>query len=236
MMLDLKEYKKLCKETGISKQGNYNNGYKYCNEIYQNQYINKIVLPILKKIEHKKRIVFLFLESCPHSTKNYIFDNLYNYITYRNDSYLWNICTGFGINPKGFTKFQCLSNLVNYQHKDENIPIILLDLFPFHGIGLNSNIRRTICNNINNKYLLIDAINYMDKIKKVEPKSEILFLFAVPCTIWNYSGGYGNGSLYCNANNQIGLLGMFNNKSVVMNVGGQYISSMAIKDWVSLEL
>jgi len=58
------------------------------------------------------------------------------------------------------------------------------------------------------------------------------FLFGVPYTIWNFAGGYGDGSLYSNSKNiNTGPLGDFHNNGVVINVGGQNISSDAITNW-----
>ncbi len=92
MPLNQINYQALCNIVGIrNKYWNYTNGYTYCNKLY-NQYL-ALTLKTLTKINYQE-ITFIFLESCPEITSDYIFD-LGKKVHKR--SYLWNICIGFDI-------------------------------------------------------------------------------------------------------------------------------------------
>jgi hypothetical protein len=93
--------------------------------------------------------------------------------------------------------------------------------------------RQSITENISTPNILSDVKANIDAITNaLKPELGKLFLFGVPYTIWNNAGGYGNGSLYCDyKSNKNGLLGSFNNITVIMNSGGQNISSNVIKRW-----
>lgn len=227
MLLNNSQYNSLCEKIKVTP--NYKNGHQDCNSRYQD-YFEKVLSYISGN--NPTRVVCFFLEACPSNTQNYIF-NFDKGINSKNDSYLWNIYTGFNGNPvNGMKKDNCLFALLEHKTNDgENIPVIIFDLFPFHGIDLNG-YRINICNQINNADLLQDVKHYISQIQKRKK----LFLFGVPYTIWNFAGGYGDGSLYRNSGLvDSGLLGDFYNKSIVINVGGQNISSQAIKMWRSAE-
>lgn len=227
MPLSIDQYNAICRTVGIN-QGNFTNGYQYCYRLY-NAYFNNAINQ-LNGLTYNT-VVLVFLESCPQNTANYIFGNLNNQITSRNDQYLWNIYKGFfNSNPSpNMTKQACLNALIRYQTSlNRHVPVFILDLFPFHGIKLNGQIRRNICTNISDPRLLLDVNHYIQRIGQVKK----LFLFGVPYTIWNYSGGYGNGSIYINStSNKNGLLGSFHNNNVIINIGGQTLSSTGINIW-----
>lgn len=169
------------------------------------------------------------MEAGPQETKNYIFSDLTKVITVPSkdnkadpDQYLTRIYKGFLINDvlSGKTKSNALIELL-----DREIPVVLMDLFPFHGIKLESDNREKICDNLN--LMLDDTRKYLSRIKNKK-----YILFGVPYTIWHLSGGQGTGSLYADKSAH---LGTFENRKVVINMGGQSLSSTLIKKWVQNE-
>ncbi|MBK7478474.1 MAG: hypothetical protein IPI69_01235 [Bacteroidales bacterium] len=235
MPLSQLDYDKLCQSLGIPQgRRNYQNGYLYCDRLF-NSYFQNVITHLNSNCP--KKIVVLFLESCPANTANYIFE-CRKAVNWPNDSYLWNIYTGFfGKNPANMLKQDCLNDLLNYRTiQGTNVPVVILDLFPFHGINLNG-YRKNICSNIiSNLLILEDVIN---RVRTFPSSIERLFLFGVPYIIWNYLGGYGDGSIYMyslsaqmnNLSVQTGPLGSFHNTTVVVNIGGQNLSSRGIQDW-----
>lgn len=229
MPLSNLNYNKLCQSVGIPQsQRNYQKGYLYCDGLF-NTYFQNVTTYL--NSESPKKVILLFLESCPENTANYIFGTPNKPISFLNDSYLWNIYTGFlGANPiVDMTKGDCLNALLNYKtNQGLHVPVIILDLFPLHGIDLKG-YRKEICKRITNPRMLCDVVR---NVNSLTSNVDRLFLFGVPYSIWNYSGGYGNGSIYMdNLSEQTGLLGRFSNNSVVVNIGGQNISSKTIHDW-----
>ena len=119
------------------------------------------------------------------------------------------------------TKSEALNKLL-----EREIPVVLMDLFPFHGIKLESDNREKICDNLN--LMLDDTKKHLSRIKDYNK----YIIFGVPYTIWHLSGGQGMGSLYADESAQ---LGTFENIKVVINMGGQSLSSKFIKKWVKSE-
>lgn len=227
-MLNPQDYNSLCNDLAITKP-NWNS-YISCRKHYNN-YLNTA----LSYSSGARKAVFLFLESCPKDTSDYIFTAPSVKILSKNKSYLYRIYTGFYDKNKisaTKTKKECLSDLLNYQSSSQNekIPVILFDLFPLHGIELNPKIRQNICSKIiSNRFLIHDVISDISQFKSIEVK---LFLFGVPYTIWNLAGGYGPGSIYTTSNlSSSGPLGNFDNTSAIINMGGQNLSSSLINAW-----
>ncbi len=189
----------------------------------------------LKEINNKSLIV-LFLESGPNPLSNYIFKEPENIICFETDKFLWNTCVGFGIKPKDQKKEWCLEQL----YSRGEYPVLIIDLFPFHGINLSEPKRNPIRRGIYEKFkadnnlfklAIKDPIDYLNKVsgKKV-------FLFGVPGSFWNSFGGPGIGSIFLtNRSKKNSPLGYYINKTNIVNVGGQTISSYAIKTWIKAE-
>jgi hypothetical protein len=142
-------------------------------------------------------------------------------MSYKTDSYLWNICTGFGIdNLKKKTKKGCLDNLLQYKSiHNESIPVILFDLFPFHGIQLKTNIRTQIGKNLKQPYLLADVIQHTSIFNNIPGK---YILFSVPPTIWNSINSLGYS---------FPLESPINPGKIINTISKQSISSKAIIEW-----
>jgi len=227
-----KDYKNLFNSLKISPQHQI---YSVCRNDYT-EYLKQA-----KNIcENVDKIILLFLESFPQKTvSNYIFSrkNGGYSILGQTNNYLHRIYCGFYDQTtikRSDTNLDLLDRLLKYKNGfGKSIPVIIFDLFPFHGVSLK-NQRHAICNVINtNPLLLLDVLNDMNLFKNIQTR---LFLFGVPYTIWNNLGGFGKGSIYINTlNRQTGLLGDFHNKSVVINVGGQNINSKKIIDWRNQE-
>jgi hypothetical protein len=189
-----------------------------------------------EEIGNNKKLIVLFLESGPVPFKNYIFSSITNEINYRDDSFLWNICTGFGLVPSGKKKEYCLKRL--YSRK---IPVLIIDLFPFHGIKLSqpkgNPYRRQILEEFkSNNSLFVQALKDPIDILSGFEENEKIFLFGVPGSFWNSFGGAGEGSVcLTDMQQKSGPLGRYSNKTNVVNVGGQTISSAAIKLWCKIE-
>jgi hypothetical protein len=171
-------------------------------------------------------VIIVLLESGPEKKENFY---LYNWdeLFSSSDSYLRNICVGFGVQfDFTITKKKALLELWQAEK------VLVLDLFPFHGIAISTENRKVIANHINEqrtKVLLKDINKILKSIKG--PKK---FLFGVPQTIWNLCGGFGSGSLYAEKEKN-GPLGCFSNSRNVMNVGGRGINSKAITKWHEME-
>jgi len=205
---------------------NYNNYFKKYLKYFQDAQA---------EINGKKLIVF-FLESGPIPFKNYIFSSITKEINYRDDSFLWNMCTGFGLDPRGISKKDCLKWLYSRE-----IPVLIIDLFPFHGIDLSqpkgNPYRRQILEEFkSNNSLFVQALKDPIDILSGFEENEKIFLFGVPGSFWNSFGGAGKGSVcLTNLQKKSGPLGQYSNKTNVVNVGGRTISSEAIKLWSKIE-
>ena len=217
MQLTQVDYTKICNLLGITP--NYTKGYNYADNIYNNNYVNRIFNKYINSLKAQpEKIILFFLESCPSNMQNYIFDNLQASVTSK--SYLNRICTGFGINPNNLNKQDCLELLLKYKtNKGENIPVVLIDLFPFHGIKLNTNTRKKICQNISNPNVLKDALFHINNFISRLNNPNILCIFGVPPTIWNCSNDCKTKFKLSPINNHI------------INIGGQNLSSNMIKQW-----
>lgn len=231
--LNEEKYHSLCNMVNV--KGDYEN-YKICAD-QQMAYVRRAA-DFLKNKKPKK-VVIIFLESGPKSMNNFMFNDLK--FVKNTDSYLNNIYNGFlNKSPKvNCKKKELLTNLLNTRIDDNHVPVIILDLFSFHGINLGSRKKTTprklICENIEDRLMLQDVKNHLSALRGSR-EFEAFFLFGVPFTIWNYAGGVGPGSIYMNNfSKQNGPLGVFRNKTVIKNVGGQNISSSAIKIWVEKE-
>jgi hypothetical protein len=185
---------------------------------------------------NRKKVIVLFLESGPEPIKNYIFWSLNKKVNPTNDSFLWNICTGFGLDPSGKKKEYCLKWL--YSRK---IPVLIIDLFPFHGIKLsqpkgNPYRGRILKKFKSDKSLFVHALKDPIDILSGFKENKKIFLFGVPGSFWNSFGGAGKGSVcLTNLQKKRGPLGQYSNKTNVFNVGGQTISSAAIELWCEIE-
>lgn len=223
-MLSQVDYINKCKLIGV--KGNWDT-YTKC----YNEYKNYFDL-VLDKIAHKKKIIVVFMESGPKEINNYIFSETSKTITLHEkrvkgepdpDQYLIRIYKGFIENDvlSEKTKNDALEDLLNRE-----VPVVLMDLFPFHGIKLVSDNREKICDNLN--LMLDDAKEYLSKIEDYDK----YIIFGVPYTIWHLTGGQGPGSLYAD---KFLPLCIFKNSKVVINMGGQSLSSKFIKKWVKSE-
>ncbi len=231
-MLSKKEFDKLVVDCGsktLTRNASCTDYRKSMSE-YDSYFANA-----LKKIE-KKNLIVLFLESGPKPLSNYIFKNPKNFINYATDKFLWNTCVGFGIEPKNQKKEWCLEQL----YSRGKYPVLIIDLFPFHGINLSepkgNPIRRGIYEKFkaDNNLLMLAIKDPIDYLKKVSGKK--VFLFGVPGSFWNSFGGPGIGSIcLTNPAKKSGPLGSYSNKKNIVNVGGQTISSIAIKTWRNAE-
>ena len=208
----------------IGVNGNWNT-YKECCKDYK-EYFDLV----LNKIKNKKKIIIVFLESGPEETTNYIFSKTSKKITFPTktitadpDQYLTRIYKGFIKNGElsGKTKIEALVELLEC-----HTPIILMDLFPFHGIKLKSKNREKICDNLN--LVLDDSKEYLSRIEDYNK----YIIFGVPYTIWHLTGGQGTGSIYADSSKH---LGSFINSKVVINMGGQSLSSTFIIKWLKNE-
>jgi hypothetical protein len=202
-----------------------------------NKYFNKYLEYCKNAKAHinGKKLIVLFLESGPERFKNYIFSSVTNQINPTNDSFLWNICNGFGLDPRGKTKETCLIWLYS-----RDVPVLIIDLFPFHGINLSlpkgNPYRRQILQRFKgDNSLFADALK--DPIDLLSQfKGEKIFLFGVPNSFWNSFGGPGKGSIWLTGlKKKSEPLGRYSNKTNIVNVGGQTISSAAIKSWCEIE-
>jgi hypothetical protein len=218
-----------------SKYDSYFDTYNTYFEEYQ-KYLKGAKKKIKKKIESNKKLIVFFLESGPKDIENYIFWSLIDPINPTNDSFLWNICTGFGLDPRGKTKRDCLKLLYSRE-----IPVLIIDLFPFHGINLSepkgNPYRRQILEEFKRKKpLFVQALkDPIDILSRFE-ENEKIFLFGVPGSFWNSFGGAGKGSVcLTNLQKKSGPLGQYSNKTNVVNVGGQTISSAALMLWCEIE-
>lgn len=221
-MLSEEEYIPKCKMIGV--KGNWK-VYNKCYKDYENYFDL-----VLKKIKNKKKIIIVFLEAGPRETTNYIFSDIEKVITIPSkedkadpDQYLTRIYKGFLKNEVLLekTKSEALNKLLELE-----IPVVLMDLFPFHGIKLESDNREKICDNLN--LMLDDTKRYLSRLEDHDK----YIIFGVPYTIWHLSGGQGMGSLYAD---ESAHLGTFENIKVVINMGGQSLSSKFIKKWVKSE-
>lgn len=229
-MMTKKEFNQIVKCCGLNNTNLYDNFYKKSISEF-NLYFDAAI-----KALDKKNLIVLFLESGPDPLRNYIFKNMNCKIQYATDKFLWNTCVGFDIDPKNLTKGECLKEL----YSREKWPVLIIDLFPFHGINLSepkrNPIRRDIYENFkaNNELLILalkDPIDYLEKVK-----GKKVFLFGVPGTFWNSFGGPGKGSIFFSKGKKISApLGSYLNKTNIVNVGGQAISSNAIKIWRNAE-
>jgi hypothetical protein len=233
-MMTIKKHKELFKKLHIDEKPIKRNEYKKCcklNEVYWN-----LVTNYLHEAKPKKVIV-VFLESVPEDLDNNMFSKRDEHIELPNDSYLWNICRGFfKIEVCSIlTKGEALEVLLKFRCNGENVPVIILDLFPFHGMDLKKgkpSHRSKIINGFStHKGLILEDVN-MSLNKLSEMKVEKYFLFGVPYSIWNGLGGAGQGSLYMDGfDKKEGPLGTFINEHAIRNVGGQGISYNNIVEW-----
>jgi hypothetical protein len=189
-----------------------------------------------KTIVNNKQLIVLFLESGPENSDNYIFSSLTNQINPASDSFLWNICKGFGLDPREKTKETCLIWLYS-----RDVPVLIIDLFPFHGINLSKKKNKTSYRSLILHKFKRDQNSFItalkDPIDILRPfKGDKIFLFGVPNSFWNSFGGPGKGSIWLtDLKKKSGPLGGYSNKTNIVNVGGQTISSAAIKSWCEIE-
>ena len=129
------------------------NDYVQYETLWENYILNAAA--ILAAGPAINRLGLIAMESAPGTTNhphpNYIFHNTHTIINGNSDSYLRNIYNGahinYGLYHNGLTKQQCLDGLLNQTDVLNNQrPIILFDLFPTHGIKLNT-IHRTFLGN-----------------------------------------------------------------------------------------
>ena len=233
-MMTEKNLEKLFKELKIDKNQikwtEYENCFAFYNEYWQ---------IVMKHIREKKprKVILFFLESVGKNLGNNMFSNGNKRILVPYDSYLWNIYRGFFPGtPKPKSKGSALKELLQFQCNGENVPVIILDLFPFHGMDLKDH-RSKIVNGfaINQKVkdLILKDVNlFLEKLSPPKLNLEKYFLFGVPYSIWNGLGGAGPGSLYMNGfHKKDGPLGTFINKHAIRNVGGYNISNNNIVNW-----
>ena len=231
-MLTNKEFDKFiidCGSKTLTREASYTD-YSNSMSAYDSYFVNA-----LKKIDNKN-LILLFLESGPEPLSNYIFNNPKNIINYATDKFLWNTCVGFGIEPKNENKEWCLEQL--YSRRKH--PVLIIDLFPFHGINLSepkgNPIRKWIYEKFkaDNNLLTLAIKDPIDYLKKVSGRK--VFLFGVPGSFWNSFGGPGKGSIcLTNRAKKSGPLGSYINKKNIVNVGGQTLSSNAIITWRKAE-
>jgi hypothetical protein len=243
-MLTEEEFNKLVDDCGLNTLTHNPSYTDYCDSMSK---YNSYFVKALKEINNKNLIV-LFLESGPNPLSNYIFENRNQQINYATDKFLWNTCVGFGIDPKKKKKEWCLKQL----YSRGEYPVLIIDLFPFHGINLSepkgNPIRRGIYEKFkaDNNLLTLAIKDPIDYLNKVSGKK--VFLFGVPGSFWNSFGGPGIGSIcltnrvkkigsicLTNRAKKSGPLGDYSNMTNIVNVGGQTISSYAIKTWLKAE-
>jgi hypothetical protein len=229
------QIKDLFKALEIQIESFEENAYMKCCAYYE-----KYWQFVMKHIREKKpkKVILFFLESVPEKLGNNMFSNGANHIKVPEDSYLWNICRGFFKKEvcSILTKDEALEVLLKFRCNGENVPVIILDLFPFHGMNLKDH-RSKIVNGFSTKKvvkkLIIKDVNVFLK-KLSDPKLNLgkYFLFGVPYSIWNGLGGAGQGSLYMDGfDKKEGPLGTFINEHAIRNVGGQGISYNNIVEW-----
>ena len=129
------------------------NDYVQYETLWENYILNAAA--ILAAGPAINRLGLIAMESAPGTTNhphpNYIFHNTHTIINGNSDSYLRNIYNGahinYGLYHNDLTKQQCLDGLLNQTDNLANQrPIILFDLFPTHGITLNTNHRTFLGN------------------------------------------------------------------------------------------
>lgn len=124
----------------------------YCN--YERQWENYIIRArgILGE-NNPPRVGLIAMESAPgslvHPGPNYIFNDLAEIVTIPSDKYLSAIYNGAndaaGVEAAGKTKQFCLDGLLGVTDAIGLLrPLILFDLFPSHGIGLETGDRRRL--------------------------------------------------------------------------------------------
>ena len=234
-MMTIEKHKELFKKLHIDEKPIKRNEYEECCKLNKGYW--KRVTNYLRRAEPEK-VIIVFLECVPAALDNNMFDNGTHEIDKDGiDSYLWNIYRGFfekKVNGK-LTKRAALRKLLKFKCKGKNVPVIILDLFPFHGMNLKKGIpshRSKIINGFStHKGLILEDVNMsLDKLSEMEV--EKYFVFGVPYSIWNRLGGAGQGSLYMDGfNKKKGPLGRFINKQAIRNVGGQGISYNNIVEW-----
>ena len=234
-MMTPEKLKELFEKLHIDKKHIKEEEYKICCEL--NKVYWKMVTNYLQKAKPKKVIV-IFLESVPAELLNNMFSNGIQAIDkYGKDSYLWNIYRGFFEEDVNLIlkKSEALKKLLKFNCKGKNVPVIILDLFPFHGMDLKKGTpsqRSKIINGFStHKGLILEDVNMLLK-QLSERKLEKYFVFGVPYSIWNGLGGAGQGSLYMDGfDKKEGPLGTFINEHAIRNVGGQGISYNNIVEW-----
>jgi hypothetical protein len=124
--------------------------YVHYEQLWQD-YIMNMVYPTLSRLRPKK-IGIIAMESAPgglpHPHANYIFTSVNNVIGPK-DSYLkafFNGSQSLSVNhSQGLTKRQCLDGLLGMVDRHNvSRPLVLLDLFPSHGIKLDTNKRKLL--------------------------------------------------------------------------------------------
>lgn len=223
----------------VPEAGNYIK-YKSCTVDFERNYFRRVKKYL--RTHKPTEIIVIFLESCPQAVENYMFRDTMNMIRPNTDSFLWNIYRGFYPTSDKRTKSQVLYALLEYTTLGgvgKKTPVVILDLFPWHGIDLNAKsasltFRRHYIDSFNeNKELLLLDVNIsLEDLDSITTCLNKYFLFAIPNSVWSYLGGAGGGSLYIDDLKGVtGPLGKYCNKSNVINVGGQNISQRGIQYW-----
>lgn len=209
----------------------YENCFAFYNEYWQ---------IVMKHIREKKprKVILFFLESVPEKGKNMFANGDDNLIDDGKNSYLWRICRGFFKEEvvSKLTKGEALQLLLKFQSNGENVPVIILDLFPFHGMDLKDHRSKIVdgfsTNPKTRELILKDVKLFLKKLSPPKLNLEKYFLFGLPYSIWNGLGGAGPGSLYMDGfDKKKGPLGTFINQYAIRNVAGYNISNNNIVNW-----
>jgi hypothetical protein len=140
--------------------------FRYYEEMWEN-YFNKI---FINKIDKSKCIKIIFWESCPGGMpfphQNYVFDTnrFKNNIDGRFDKYLKEVCAKFQIEWKTRIGNKKIEDLIN-ELCEKNI--LIIDLYPTHGISLDSTNRKNMITEILPDYSITKLKEIKIEIKKV---------------------------------------------------------------------
>lgn len=187
--------------------------YLYYESMWNNYF--ETFIDIYSKLGKSVDIQFVFWESCPGGMpfphQNYAFDsNRFNNLIHGTfDSYLKNECTSFKIDWELYGKKREIGEIIIDLAKNG---ILIIDLYPTHGIDLNSrknSMRMNLFNNLFDSYSITEKLNHIGIKTKGFLKGNNNI--KVTNELWN--AGINNGmdiSLKIKVQNALGLKAMPN--------------------------
>jgi hypothetical protein len=153
--------------------------FKYYEGHWENYFVNIF----LNHQNKNKPVDLIFLESCPGGTpfpnQNYSFDSnrFKNKLDGTFDNYLKRICNHFDVNWKINKVNQSIEDIIIELSKKN---VLMVDLYPTHGISLDDDQRKRLFNNVFETYSIGKLKSINNKLgNKINPKiigpKEILY-------------------------------------------------------------